>query len=92
MLVFYAGHGVEVSKTNYLLPADMPIPETAEEVSRRANPAERLLASARKNAPKAVLIILDACRDNPFPGKKIGRPAGLETDGRSWRDICVDGG
>ena len=95
VLVFYAGHGVEVSKTNYLLPADMPIPETAEEVSRHAIPAERLLASAHKHAPQAVLLVLDACRDNPFPGKKIGRPAGLgqmAAPGRTFVLMAADAG
>src|SRR6267142_809708 len=50
-VVYYAGHGMEVDGTNYLIPVDAKL----ERVLLAIEPAKRLR-----------LVILDACRDNPF--------------------------
>ena len=66
-LLFFAGHGVQVSGENYLLPVVETIP-TAENLKQEAVSAAELvdLFSAAQNDLN--IIILDACRDNPLTG------------------------
>lgn len=63
-VVYYAGHGIEVSGTNYLIPVDAKL-KTDRSVQFEAVPLESVLASV-ESARKLRLVILDACRDNPF--------------------------
>jgi len=71
-VVYFAGHGVEISGTNYLVPIDAQ-PETIGRVRWETMPLDEVL-SVVENAEQLRLIILDACRDNPF----VGRMRGLE--------------
>ena len=63
-VVFYAGHGIEVDKRNYLVPVDAQL-LSDRDVDFEAVPME-LLSRAVDRARGLRLIILDACRDNPF--------------------------
>jgi uncharacterized caspase-like protein len=63
-VIFFAGHGVEIDGRNMLLPADVQI-DSLDAVSDSALPLEEIVATARAVAPNA-LILLDACRDDPF--------------------------
>lgn len=63
-LVYYAGHGIEVNGTNYLIPVDAKL-KTDRAVQFEAVPLDAVLASVEA-AHKLHLVILDACRDNPF--------------------------
>ena len=63
-VVYYAGHGVEVGGVNYLLPTDVELREDRD-VQDEAISLERVLAAVA-NARKLRLVILDACRTNPF--------------------------
>ncbi len=63
-VVYYAGHGIEVSGTNYLIPVDAKL-KTDRSVQFEAVPLDSVLASV-ESARKLRLVILDACRDNPF--------------------------
>ena len=63
-VVYYAGHGLEISGTNYLIPVDARL-ATDRDAEDEAIPLERLVSSA-DGARRLRLIILDACRDNPF--------------------------
>ena len=63
-LVYYAGHGIEVNGTNYLIPVDAKL-KTDRAVRFEAVPLDAVLASVEA-AHKLHLVILDACRDNPF--------------------------
>ena len=78
-LFFYAGHGVEIDGENYLLPTDVPNAtndqlEFIREESIRLN---RVLADLKAKKAGLNLVILDACRNNPFSGA-----AGRSLDGR----------
>ncbi|MDB5559916.1 MAG: peptidase, partial [Enterovirga sp.] len=66
-VVFYAGHGIEVASQNYLIPSDAKL-VNERDVEDEAIPLERLMA-ALEPAKRLRLIILDACRDNPFASK-----------------------
>ena len=63
-VVFYAGHGIEVDKRNFLIPADARL-LSDRDVEFEAVPME-LASRAVDGASGLRLIILDACRDNPF--------------------------
>ena len=63
-IVFYAGHGIELNGTNYLVPTDSKL-EQDFDVEDEAVPLDRLVA-AIEPAKRLRLVILDACRDNPF--------------------------
>jgi hypothetical protein len=63
-VVYYAGHGLEISGTNYLIPIDARL-ASDRDADDEAIPLERLVSSA-DGARRLRLLILDACRDNPF--------------------------
>ncbi|HET7122503.1 MAG TPA: caspase family protein [Bradyrhizobium sp.] len=63
-VVYYAGHGLEIGGTNYLIPVDAKL-ASDRDADDEAIPLERLVSSA-DGAKRLRLIILDACRDNPF--------------------------
>lgn len=64
-LFYYAGHGVQSFGTNYLLPVDASLTDAADLdlVAVEAQSVLRQMSSARN---KTNIVILDACRNNPF--------------------------
>ena len=66
-LVFYAGHGIEVDQRNYLVPVDARL-ASDRDVDFEAVPLE-LVQRAVEPASGLRLVILDACRENPFVAK-----------------------
>ena len=63
-VVFYAGHGLEIGGTNYLIPVDARL-ASDRDADDEAITLERMVSSA-DGAKKLRVVILDACRDNPF--------------------------
>ena len=63
-IIFFAGHGIEIDGTNYLVPTDAMLDRDVD-AADEAVPLDRLL-SVVEPARKLRLVILDACRDNPF--------------------------
>jgi uncharacterized caspase-like protein len=63
-VVYYAGHGIEVDGANYLIPVDAKL-ERDTDVYDEALSLDRILI-AIEPVRKLRLVILDACRDNPF--------------------------
>lgn len=71
-LFYYAGHGLEVDGTNYLIPVDADI-QSALDVKQKALPLTGILRTMEfTNEEGLNMIILDACRNNPFPTGKRG--------------------
>jgi hypothetical protein len=66
-VVYYAGHGIEIGGTNYLVPIDAKL-ASDRDAQDEAITLDRLV-SAADSARKLRVIILDACRDNPFAGR-----------------------
>ena len=64
-LFFYAGHGVQVSRYNYLIPVDAELSDE-KKVEYNCVRADRVLAEMEIAGSKTNIVILDACRDNPF--------------------------
>jgi uncharacterized caspase-like protein len=63
-VIYYAGHGLEIGGTNYLIPIDARL-ASDRDADDEAIPLERLVSST-DGAKRLRLVILDACRDNPF--------------------------
>lgn len=63
-VVYFAGHGIEVNGTNYLLPVDAKLVSDFD-VEDEALSLDRVMR-AIEPARRLRLVILDACRDNPF--------------------------
>ena len=71
--IFYAGHGVQLANTNYLLPIDVA-GEGEEQIKDEAISLQRILDDMSDKKVKFTLAMIDACRDNPFKGS--GRSIG----------------
>jgi hypothetical protein len=64
-LFYYAGHGIQAKGYNYLIPVDAQL-KTEEQVEYDCVRADRVLALMETSGTKVNIIILDACRNNPF--------------------------
>jgi len=90
-LVYYAGHGVEVAGENHLLPVDADAGSTAA-LAASAIPLAELAEALTAIAPRAILLV-DACRDDPFAGTALaadGRSATEIADGAGTDDMAGD--
>ncbi|MHA7776172.1 NADase-type glycan-binding domain-containing protein [Roseibium sp. M-1] len=65
-LVFYAGHGVQVNGSNWLLPVDAEI-EASTDLPAQALKADDLLEIMEASGARLKLVFFDACRNNPLP-------------------------
>jgi uncharacterized caspase-like protein len=83
-VVYYAGHGIEVDGTNYLIPVDAVL-ERDIDVYDEAFSLDRVLAVVEP-AKQLRLVILDACRDNPFV-KTMKRTIGSRAIGRGLAKV-----
>lgn len=64
-LFYYAGHGVQSFGTNYLLPVDISLSDAAD-LDLAAIEAESILQQMGSAKNRVNIVILDACRNNPF--------------------------
>jgi uncharacterized caspase-like protein len=83
-VVYYAGHGMEVDGTNYLIPVDAKL-ERDTDVYDEAFPLDRVLLAVEP-AKQLRLVILDACRDNPF-AKSMKRTVASRAIGRGLAKV-----
>jgi hypothetical protein len=72
-LVFYAGHGIQVDGENYLVPVDVD-PKRETDIPLQAVRLNDLLNTLTSVPSKMRILLLDACRNNPFP--EINKTAG----------------
>ncbi len=83
VLLYYAGHGVELQGSNYLLPVDIPALGTDQERLLRSESVNlnELLEEIEARSARVSVVIIDACRDNPFPKtdgtRSLGTTRGL---------------
>src|ERR1043166_8733791 len=63
-VIYYAGHGIEIHGSNYLIPVDAKL-ASDRDADDEAITLDRLVEAA-DGAKRLRLVILDACRDNPF--------------------------
>ena len=73
VLFFFAGHGVQLGNSNFLLPTDLGS-DSAEQVKDESIELQKVLNDLADQKTKFALAVIDACRDNPF--KQNGRAIG----------------
>jgi len=66
--VYFAGHGVQHGGENYLIPIDARV-EQPEELRAHAFPISQLFAALPADGRSSNIVVLDACRNNPFAGR-----------------------
>ena len=64
-LFYYAGHGIQCNGHNYLVPVDAQI-TFERQIEYDCVPADRILAIMQESGAEVNIMILDACRNNPF--------------------------
>ena len=78
---FFSGHGLQINNQNFLVPTDMDLPRDNNDVADQAINVPLLQDKLAEAKAKFTLLVLDACRDNPFPKKggtrSIGASRGL---------------
>ena len=75
-LFYYAGHGVEAGGSNYLIPLGAEV-ESAMDLASDAMPAQWVLSRMEAAENRLNMVILDACRNNPYAGRVRGGGRGL---------------
>ena len=71
-LFYYAGHGIQVNGNNYIVPVDANL-YMENDVEYDCVEVGRILGKMEDSGCETNIIILDACRDNPFERKWSGR-------------------
>lgn len=71
VVFYYAGHGAQMDGRNYLLPVDANF-RSGEAAANDALYLGDILHAIERAKPKLAVVILDACRDNPFKSEKSG--------------------
>lgn len=87
-LVFYAGHGIEMSGRNYLIPVDAQMRSEAT-AQFEALSLDNVIAAVNQ-ASRLGLILLDACRDNPFAAA-MQRNSGTRSMRRGLAPVSIEG-
>lgn len=75
-LFYYAGHGVQLRGENYLIPVDADIKDQSEAGIEGVNVNE-FLATMERAQSRINIVVLDACRDNPFAAGSRSATRGL---------------
>ena len=88
-VVYYAGHGMEIGGVNYLIPTDARL-VADRDAETQAVALEQLIAAV-SGARKLRLVILDACRDNPFQ-KTMQRTIALKLVNKGFSNIEPEAG
>ncbi|MDA7949453.1 MAG: caspase family protein [Hyphomicrobiaceae bacterium] len=86
-MVYFAGHGIEVSGQNYLIPTDARL-ESATDIDFEGIPLPSVMSSV-EGANNLKLVILDACRNNPFRSRMALR-SGTRSIGRGLAPVEPD--
>jgi hypothetical protein len=77
---FYAGHGVQSGGINFLIPADAHIVSESY-LKTKSLPAQSVLETLQRARNALNVVVLDACRDNPFSWGRSGSARGLSVVG-----------
>ncbi|MBT1709672.1 caspase family protein [Fulvivirgaceae bacterium PWU5] len=76
-LFYFAGHGVRHEEENYLVPVDASV-EFEDDIARYCFPTQRMvLGNMERSNARMNIVILDACRNNPFPAVNRSLSGGL---------------
>ncbi len=74
--VYYAGHGIQAQGENYMIPVDAQI-EEAIDVELEGFPASTLLSVLQNAGNRLNIVVMDACRNNPYKAATRSSGSGL---------------
>jgi hypothetical protein len=82
VFLFYSGHGVELDGANYLIPTDAPRVAAQQQslLKDESISTDNIIQRLKARGTKSQIIVLDACRENPFRqggGRSVGGARGL---------------
>lgn len=86
-MVFYAGHGIEMNGKNYLIPVDARMQSEAT-AQFEAISLDGVLSTIRQTG-KLGMVLLDACRDNPF-ANTMKRTNGTRSASRGLANVSLE--
>jgi len=66
-MLYYAGHGLQLDWHNYMVPIDANL-RRAQDVPNQTIDIEKVIKVFKSAQTRMNIVVLDACRDNPFPG------------------------
>jgi uncharacterized caspase-like protein len=75
-VLYYAGHGLQLRDHNYLIPVDAEL-RSEDEIPISGIDLSFILGRMSYARSRINIVILDACRNNPFAGKTVAAPQGL---------------
>lgn len=84
----YGGHAVQVDGRNYLIPVDANIPDVRR-VKTRAVDVEEIMSSLEASGSDTNIVVLDSCRNNPFPASDRSATRGLAVVGRKPKNSII---
>ena len=88
-LIYYSGHGIEVDGRNYLIPTSAKLLDSGD-VDFETVPLDQALLAADR-AGKVKIVVLDACRNNPFRARMVRRQ-GKRSVGRGFAPVAAANG
>ena len=71
-MLYYAGHGLQLDWRNYMVPVDAKMSKAAD-VPEQAVDLGQVIDAFKAAGNKMNIVVLDACRDNPFAGTASGK-------------------
>ena len=71
-MLYYAGHGLQLDWHNYMVPVDAKL-NSSKDVANQTIDIETVIKTFKTSNTRMNIIVLDACRDNPFTDKASGK-------------------
>ena len=71
-MLYYAGHGLQLDWHNYMVPVDAKL-NSSKDVPNQTIDIESVIKTFKSSNTRMNIIVLDACRDNPFADKASGK-------------------
>jgi uncharacterized caspase-like protein len=87
---YFAGHGVQYGGENYLVPVDADV-ERPDQLGQRTFPTSRLFAALPADGRTSNIVVLDACRNNPFADRSPAYARALNAAGSQARAMVPAG-
>lgn len=88
VFVYYSGHGMRGPGGNYLIPVDARI-QQEDHIRRDGLAVSDIVQALQSSRARVALLVLDACRDNPFAGRTRSMTRGLERMGLAGGNLLV---
>ena len=71
-VLYFAGHGIEIDGNNYLIMTNTPKTDNPKSTMRYSQNLQDCIKEMHDTGCKMIIVIIDACRDNPFAGIERG--------------------